>query len=271
MKRIHALYFSPTGTTKEIVYGIAKKITAAAGGMTALNELDFTSPRIREKAVSFSAEDIVIVGVPVYAGRVPNILLKYLNTMSGSGTLAVAVVLYGNRSYDDALIELKDILEAKGFKVVAAGAFIGEHSFSDLLACKRPDANDLLQAENFADQIYKKISSPEKIPTIAVKGNKPYRNYYVPKDEKGNPVDLRKVTPRTASSCVDCKICVEACPMGSIDLQDAAKLRGICIKCGACIKKCPVQAKYFDDKDYWRHKVELEMECADRKEPELFL
>ena len=89
---------------------------------------------MQKRAGIFFRKDIVIVGVPVYAGRVPNVLLKYLNTMSGNGALAIAVVLYGNRNYDDALLELKDILEANGFKVIAGGAFIGEHAFSKTLA-----------------------------------------------------------------------------------------------------------------------------------------
>jgi NAD-dependent dihydropyrimidine dehydrogenase PreA subunit len=82
---------------------------------------------------------------------------------------------------------------------------------------------------------------------------------------------MLKVTPKTNSNCVDCKTCVKVCPMGSIDYEEVAKLNGFCIKCGACIKKCPTQAKYYDDQDYLRHKLELEIGCAERKEPELFI
>ncbi|HZK33648.1 MAG TPA: 4Fe-4S binding protein, partial [Tissierellaceae bacterium] len=84
-------------------------------------------------------------------------------------------------------------------------------------------------------------------------------------------VDIRKVEPKTSEDCIDCKICAQVCPMGSIDYVDVSKLIGICIKCGACIKKCPTNSKYFDDVDYLRHKKELEDELKIRKEPELFL
>src|SRR5665648_299598 len=130
IKTINAMYFSATDTTKKVVSGLAREISENMDRGTTLNTIDFTLPEVRINAVSFSAEDLVIVGVPVYAGRFPNVLLKYLNTITGNGALAIPVVVYGNRNYDDALIELKDILELNDFKVIAGGAFIGEHSFS---------------------------------------------------------------------------------------------------------------------------------------------
>lgn len=271
-KKISTMYFSPTGTTQKIVSGIAKKILENTNMQIAINNIDFTLPMVRKETVSFTGEDVVIVGVPVYAGRVPNILLPYLNSITGNGALAIPVVVYGNRNYDDALVELKDILECNGFKVIAGGAFIGEHSFSKTLAQNRPDERDMAVVSDFANQIYSKIASQQdNVQTAAVKGDKPYRKYYIPKDENGIPTDIRKVKPKTNSNCIDCKLCVSVCPMGSIDYEDVSKLNGICIKCGACIKKCPNQAKYYDDKDYLRHKSELEINFANRREPELFL
>ena len=269
-KKINTMYFSATETTKKIVSGIAEKISKNIGEVKSVNNIDFTLPGVRKDPVSFTIEDVVIVGVPVYAGRVPNILLKYLNSIKGNGALAVPVVVYGNRNYDDALIELKDILEVGGFKVIAGGAFIGEHSFSKILAKNRPDENDMVIVSEFADQIFAKLTQDiDQI--VVVKGNTPYRNYYMPKNKDGSPADIRKVTPKTNSDCTDCKLCVEVCPMGSIDAKDVTKLNGICIKCGACIKKCPTQAKYYDNENYLRHQYELEIEFASRREPELFI
>ena len=270
-KKISTFYFSATGTTKKIVSEIANKISEKLNKEATVNHIDFTLPHCRKEPVSFSEKDIVIVGVPVYAGRVPNVLLKYLNTMSGNGALAIAVVLYGNRNYDDALIELKDILEANGFKVIAGGAFIGEHAFSKTLAKNRPDQKDMAIAADFANQIYEKITTQKEIQPATVKGNRPYRKYYMPINPEGIPVDIRKVTPKTNSNCINCKLCVRVCPMGSIDMEDVSKLNWICIKCGACIKQCPTNAKYYDDPDYLRHKHELEIEFTHRKEPELFI
>jgi len=270
-KKINVLYFSATGTTEKIVTGIAGKIAKDFNGTTAISNFNFTLPEGRKQAVSFTKDDVVVVGVPVYAGRVPNVLLKYLNTISGNGALAIAVVVYGNRHYDDALIELKDILEADGFKVVAGGAFVGEHSFSKIMGGKRPDEKDMAAAADFADKIYDKIKVTGEISGVAVKGNKPYRDYYKPKDKNGNLVDFRKIIPKTNDDCIDCKLCAEICPLGSIDAEEVSKIIGICIKCCACIKRCPVEAKYFDDENYLKHKNELEAAYTEpRREPEVF-
>ncbi|AVP63783.1 MULTISPECIES: EFR1 family ferrodoxin [Clostridium] len=270
-KRINTMYFSATDTTKEVVYGIAEKLSEDFRIKEKINSIDFTLPKVREKVVTFSKEDIVVVGVPVYAGRVPNVLLKYLKTIIGNDALAIAVVVYGNRNYDDALIELKDILELDGFKIVAGAAFIGEHSFSNTLAQNRPDDKDMDVVKLFGEKIYKKIINNKLIKTVSVKGNTPYRKYYMPKYENGEPIDIRKVKPKTNNNCINCKICVKLCPMGSIEFEDVTKLNGICIKCGACIKKCPVGAKYFDDIGYLKHKEELENNFKYRREPELFI
>ncbi|MBF8982689.1 EFR1 family ferrodoxin [Lutibacter sp. B2] len=269
--KISTMYFSATDTTKKVVSGIAKKISEHIDREITINNIDFTLPKVRKEPVCLTEEDIVIIGVPVYAGRVPNVLLKYLNSIIGNGALAIPVVLYGNRNYDDALIELKDILQLNGFNVIAGGAFIGEHSFSKTLAKNRPDEKDMIIVSDFADLIYKKIAMQDTIQTVVVNGHKPYRKYYIPKNKDGEPADIRKVIPKTNGNCIDCKLCTNVCPMGSIDSKDVSKLNGICIKCGACIKKCPTHAKYYDDQNYLRHKNELEIEFADRREPELFL
>ncbi|MDU4960346.1 MAG: EFR1 family ferrodoxin [Sporomusaceae bacterium] len=268
---VTAMYFSATGTTRKITLGIAKKLSENINDDSAVNMVDFTLPGARREPREFTERDIVVFGVPVYAGRVPNVLLKYLNSVNGKGALAIAVTVYGNRNYDDALIELTDILNSNGFTVIAGGAFIGEHSFSKILAKNRPDANDMAIAMEFASQLKVKIADQNKVEPVAVKGNRPYRSYYIPKNEHDEPVDIRKVTPKTNSRCTNCLLCVRFCPMGSIDREDVSKVTGICIKCGACVKICPVQAKYYDDENYIRHKEELEVDFSDRREPEFFI
>lgn len=269
--KINTLFFSPTGTTRKVATYLSKELSYNFCLQEDIINFDITLVGEREKEILFDKNDIVIIGVPVYAGRVPNILLKYLDSINGNGAIAIAVVLYGNRNYDDALIELKDILLNCNFKVVAAGAFIGEHSFSKTLAKNRPDENDLIIISDFAKKIYNIILNIKEYQLFNVIGNRPYRNYYKPKDKDDNFVDIRKVQPKTNKNCINCKLCVDVCPMGSIDYDDVSILNGICIKCGACIKKCPVQAKYFDDANYLKHKHELEIEFAERREIEIFL
>ena len=111
-KRIWAMYWSATGTTKTVVTAIATKMAGKLG--LPLEEYDFTLPGARQGAPDFAPEDVVVFGTPTYAGRVPNVLLKYLATVKGSGAAAVPVVTFGNRAFDDSLIELRDILADKG-------------------------------------------------------------------------------------------------------------------------------------------------------------
>lgn len=272
IKRIVGMYFSPTGTTEKIVQELVEILAIKFGCEKAY--IDFTLPKVREEAASFNRDDLVVFGTPVYAGRVPNVLLKYIHEIQGGGALAVPVVLFGNRNYDDALAELQALLIEDGFKPAAAGAFVGEHSFSEILGAGRPDNADMEVADRFADDIYRKLTREgilEDYPPLPVGGEYPSGGYYQPRDRKGNPVDIRKVKPKTSENCTDCKLCVKVCPMGSINTDDVRAYTGICIKCGSCIKKCPVGAKYYDAESYLYHQHELEEEYTRRAEPALFL
>ena len=269
--KVYAAYFSATGTTEKIVTAIADEIAAKLS--LSVEKFDFTLPAARKEPKEFEADSLVVFGTPVIAGRVPNVLLKYLATISSNGAVAVPVVLFGNRNFDDALIELRDILETAGMKTVAGGAFIGEHSFSKILAANRPDAADVAIAVDFADKIAEKVSAIEAVTEpIAVEGvEKPYRGYYQPRDRKGEPVNILKVKPLTNDNCNNCGICAAVCPMGSINPENVREFTGICMKCGACVKKCPNGAKYYEDAGYLYHQHELEEGYARRAEPSLFI
>lgn len=259
-KKVWAVYFSATDTTKKTVLTIADEAARLLGAER--EDYDFTLPGMRENGFAAGKDDLVIFGTPVYAGRVPNVLLKYLATIQGNGALAVPVVLFGNRNFDDGLIELRDILENTGFHTVAAAAFVGEHSFSKTLAAGRPDADDMKEALAFAGKVAEKVKGlPEgEAPApVEVEGvPHPYRGYYQPRDRKGVSIDIRKVKSLVSDACDDCKICADVCPMGSISHENVREYTGICIKCGACIKKCPKQARYYEDEGYLYHQHELE-------------
>ncbi len=272
-KKVWAVYFSATDTTKKIVLTIADEAARLLGAER--EDYDFTLPGMRENSFAAGKDDLVIFGTPVYAGRVPNVLLKYLATIQGNGALAVPVVLFGNRNFDDGLIELRDILENTGFHTVAAAAFVGEHSFSKTLAAGRPDADDMKEALAFAGKIAEKVKGlPEgEAPApVEVEGvPHPYRGYYQPRDRKGVSIDIRKVKSLVSDACDDCKICADVCPMGSISHENMREYTGICIKCGACIKKCPKQARYYEDEGYLYHQHELEEGYTRRAAISLFL
>ncbi len=257
-KKVYGMYFSGTGTTKKMVTYIASELAKKLG--CEYEPFDFTPPAARKEPKTYEKDDIVVLGTPVIAGRVPNLLLKYLDTVGGNGAYGIPVVLYGNRNFDDALIELRNIMEADGFHTIAGGAFVGEHSFSTTLGQGRPDAEDMAVAEELVCRVAQKVISGNiNDGPIEVRGETPIRPYYTPRDRNGNGIDIRKVKPKTdTDKCVKCGFCARNCPLGSINPEDVTQVTGICMKCCKCIKLCPKGAKYIDDEGYLYHKSELE-------------
>ena len=272
LSKIHALWFSGTGTTEKVVRTIAAEMAKRLS--VPVETVDFTTPAGREAVSTFAEDELTIVGTPVYAGRVPNVLLPYLTEkLKGGGGPAIPVVLYGNRNFDDGLIELRNLLQENNFRTIAAAGFIGEHSFSRVLAAGRPDQADLAIVTAFAQQAAEKLERMEGLPDepVQVRGETPLRPYYKPRDRQGSFINILKVKPVTdMEKCDNCGLCAKLCPMGSIDVADVSNIKGICIKCCACVKKCHKDAKYFTDEGYLYHRHELEEGYARRAEPELF-
>lgn len=271
LTKVWAVYFTGTGNTKKTVTTVAKAACDRLGCEYA--EYDFSLPAAREKELSFSETDLVVFGTPVYAGRVPNVLLPYLTKqIKGNGALAVPVVTYGNRNFDDGLMELRNLMITNGLLPIAGGAFVGEHSFSTTLGAGRPDVDDLSLAEKLGCEAADKVLSGAVTAPVTVEGEDPIRPYYTPRDRAGNPINILKVKPKTdTDKCINCGLCARICTMGSIDPKDVTSVTGICIKCCACVKRCPKGAKYYEDEGYLYHQHELEDMYARRGESKIFL
>ena len=272
IKEIYALYYSATGNTKKTVKTIAD--TLAEKLSVPVHEIDFTLPDMRSAKQIFHPQALAVIGAPVYAGRIPNKILPYYQTqLTGNGALALPVVTYGNRAFDDALMELNNELKAHGFHTIAGAAVPAEHAFSRQLASGRPDPDDCETLSAFAADIALKILSVGQLPDtpLSVPGNHPVSNYYRPLGLDGSPAVFLKAKPKTwLQQCNDCKICAENCPMGSISFEHPELVTGICIKCQSCIRKCPAGAKYFDDPAFLSHVKMLEKNYRTRREMEFF-
>ncbi|MCI6868590.1 MAG: EFR1 family ferrodoxin [Lachnospiraceae bacterium] len=273
---IQSVYFSPAGTTKLITNHIADCLSDILN--LPKEEYDFTLPEARKQTLSFSENDLIIFGMPVYAGRIPNKILPFIQSqIKGNGCIAIPVVVYGNRNYDDALVELHNELKANGCYIPGAAAIVSRHCFSDKIGAGRPDERDYTQIKKFAEKIAKKISqisSKEALPALSIPGTNPPEKYYTPKGSDGKPAVFLKAVPEIdEEKCVKCGICSKVCPMGSIHMDSTKELpviAGICIKCQACILSCSTQAIKLTYPAFLSHKQMLEENFMERKEPEFF-
>jgi len=263
IQHLHLVYFSPTHTTRRILEEIARGMGREAETVT-----DITQPEIREQKPPVFGKDLVLLGAPVYSGRLPKDAARYFSTLSARGALAVPVVLYGNRAYEDALLELKNTAEAVGVTTLAAGAFIGEHSFSGkeyVIAPNRPDKEDLAKAFAFGQKIaglLESIQAPGDIGPLAVPGQFPYKEAVA-----RGPMDFIQVT----EDCDGCGACLPACPAHAIDEADCYAVRPErCIYCCVCIKACPQSARIMKDGPLKGIAKMLSESFSARKEPESF-
>ena len=271
IKNIQAVFFSATGNTRRIVELIAGKLAQKLSVPVELN--DFTLPAAHTDTRTYSPEDLVIFGVPTYAGRIPNKVLPFVqNLFKGNQTRAVAVVTFGNRSFDNSLSELDAELEKNNFSVVGAGAVVCKHAFAEV-GIGRPDSADEERIAAFADAVFAKLqNSGEALPNTSIKRNEALAAYYVPLGADGKPVNFLKAKPATdKAKCDNCGVCAAVCPMGSIDKNDVSLVPGICIKCQACIVHCHTKAKSFDDPLFLSHKSMLEQNYTRSAVSEFFV
>lgn len=257
------IYFSPTGTTQKILKEIAKQITGNI-------DLEVNLTLLSEgKGDSTVTSDVVLIGMPVYKGRIPEEALDRLKGMQGNNTPTILVVMYGNREYEDAMLELSDVATAVNFNVMGAAAFIGEHSYSTAefpLAVGRPDQADLLKAKSFALKIMEKLKDTTKSDSdqkLKIPGDFPYKD--PPTSPPASPEIIEE-------KCGVCGVCKDVCPVNAIDIGETIQTNSsICIWCCACVKACPSEARVFDHPVVNHFRELLFKNCSRRKEPEFYL
>ena len=242
-------HFSPTGGTKKVAD------TIAAGFGIPVAEMDLTRT---DSAVALGEKDALMAVLPVYGGRVPPVSLERLSVLKGSGQKAVAVVVYGNREYDDALLETRNALESAGFQVIAAAAFIAEHSIVRSIANRRPDAEDLALCRQFAADVMKKADDTV---SVQVPGNTPYKE-----------LKPSAFHPAANDACVKCGVCAEQCPVGAIPMDEPYKTDpDLCINCMRCVGLCPRQCRALPDPFLAKVTEMLNENAAGYKMPAIFL
>lgn len=227
LKEIELYYFSPTGGTRKI----GEIFAEAMAEKVKLTDLGET------KAPVETPECEVVVAAPVFGGRIPAIVSERLGAVRGDGKKAVTLAVYGNRAYEDALLELNDVMEASGFQVIASGSFVAQHSIVPKVGAGRPDEKDMEELREFAEKVLDKLEAGEG-GRVQVPGNRPYK--------QGMQVSA---TPISTDSCVLCGKCETACPTNAVCITNGAVQTQLekCMLCMACTAVCPEHARILPE------------------------
>lgn len=253
---VHTISFSPTGTTRSVVNAVRAGAAGESGADWNLTDSSVV-------ALELGADDLAVVGMPVYAGRLPDVAVKRFASVTGNDTPVVAVVVYGNRAYDDALLELCDLCSAQGFRVVGAAAFIGEHSFSMdefPIAVARPDQSDLQKAEALGRSL---VGKNKTLDLNTIPGKRPYKEPMIP---------VGSAASSNSETCQRCGACAAVCPVEAIRMEDALPETDeeACIWCAACVRACPTGVRTITLPKVREIAARLHQNCQERREPEWF-
>lgn len=261
LHHLEQILFSPTGTTRTVAGAMASGLAAPKNAI-----MDLTLPGPEPNAPQVCPADVALLAAPVYAGRIPTLAAQRLRRrVRGQGQPCVLVVVYGNRAFDDALLELSDLATELDFVPVAAAAFIGEHSFSTAqtpIAPGRPDAQDQRDAAAFGQKIRNKLQGlahPRDLESLPIPGNRPYRA----------GVPAATIAPETdTAQCILCGECARVCPSGAVVVNEQVRTDSCrCLRCFACVRACPADARHMQHPAILELSQKLHREFSRRQSP----
>lgn len=253
--RVLQCIFSPTGGTQRV----ADIISSELGTIT--NKIDLTNTEDNSNIIDIEKNDIAVIAVPSYGGRVPELAAQRLAALKGNNMNCVIICVYGNRAYEDTLVELNDIALQCGFNVIAAVSAVAEHSIIHQYASGRPDLTDEKELKDFSDKIIKKLEDNKSCHSLNLPGNQPYK-----KTSSGGLV------PKTNKNCTNCGVCSKNCPAQAINAQNPKETDSKkCISCMRCVVQCPNAARKVNSVMVSAAALAIKKACAERKNNELFI
>ena len=246
---LHVFCFSPAGSTRRV----AEAAAAAWGGQPVWHDLGRTAVRAGMKV---QPQDECIIAVPCFSGRVPPVIAERIASLRGNGARTLTMVTFGNRGYEDSLLELTDLASAAGFQAAGAAAIVARHSLAPRIASGRPSAGDLSAVAEFARRARASRGS-----TVRPEGHRPYR-----------PYSRLGCAPVSGAGCTSCKICADACPTGAIRRSAGAPADiSKCMGCMSCIQVCPRQSRSLPQEFQRQIAARLAQTAAGRARSAFFL
>lgn len=254
-QRMNLVYFSPTGGTKKVMRYVSSVFNINT--MT----VDVSNPKLDFSKFVASEDEISIFAVPSFGGRVPETFIERIRNSKGNNSKSILISTYGNRDFEDTLLELKDVVKEAGFFPVAAIAAVSRHSIMTDIAKERPDELDKKEIISFAEKIKSNLENIDDNFDLEVDGNYPYRKY--------NPVPLK---PKADNKCILCGACATDCPVEAIPYKTPNITNNdICISCMRCVKICPVGARSIGEENLKNMMERFGPLCSGRKENKLFI
>lgn len=243
------IIFSPTGGTSKVAHIIGSYWSHDPV------VIDLSRPDMAPAKYAIAKDDRVLIAMPSFGGRAPAEAIRRLQQIHGNGAKCTLVCVYGNRAYEDTLVEMEDAANTCGFQVTAAIAAVAEHSILPQYATHRPDAADKAQLEQFAAQIADRQDIAVSIP-----GNRPYKTA----GDSG-------LVPKTGKGCTACGLCAKVCPVQAISPVTFKTDPKKCISCMRCVKQCPEKARKVNGLMISIAGLAIKKSCSVRKENQLFL
>lgn len=249
---VYKITFSPTGGTQKVADILAAEFSQVSKTVDLLED-------IRETV--FTANDLCVIAMPAFGGRVPSICEQRMGKLQGSGAKAVLVAVFGNRAVDDTLLDMKELAVGCGFIPVAGIEAVAEHSVIRKFGAGRPDAEDVADLKDFAKQIKAALDNGSVPADLTVPGNSPL------KERVNGPMK-----PYGGGTCNSCGLCVWRCPVRAIPAEDPKSVdKEKCISCLHCIAICPRSARRLAPELLAATEEKLAAACAERKANKLYL